>query len=104
MRDSVLGLPGAAVQGTQSAAEGGGAHRRRAGRHPRRREAAAEGREAAVTLGREYYPTRDYGSFALPAGRYESLRVVLGEGEGHNWWCVCLPAALPFRSRGAGGP
>ena len=45
----------------------------------------------AVTLGREYYPTRDYGSFALPAGRYESLRVVLGEGEGHNWWCVVFP-------------
>ena len=54
-------------------------------------ETAAEGREVSVTLGREYYPTRDYGTFALPAGSYESLRVVLGEGEGHNWWCVVFP-------------
>ena len=54
-------------------------------------ETAAEGREVSVTLGREYYPTRDYGTFALPAGSYESLRVVLGEGRGHNWWCVVFP-------------
>lgn len=54
-------------------------------------ETAAEGREVSVTLSREYYPTRDYGSFSLPAGSYESLRVVLGEGEGHNWWCVVFP-------------
>lgn len=54
-------------------------------------ETAAEGREVSVTLSREYYPTRDYGSFAMPAGSYESLRVVLGEGEGHNWWCVVFP-------------
>ena len=54
-------------------------------------ETAAEGREVSVTLGREYYPTRDYGTFALPAGSYESLRVVLGEGRGHNWWCVVYP-------------
>ena len=54
-------------------------------------EAAAEGRPVTVTLSREYYPTRDYGSFSLPAGSYESLRVVLGEGEGHNWWCVVFP-------------
>ncbi|MFR5783346.1 MAG: stage II sporulation protein R, partial [Oscillospiraceae bacterium] len=47
--------------------------------------------EVSVTLGREYYPTRDYGTFALPAGSYESLRVVLGEGRGHNWWCVVFP-------------
>lgn len=54
-------------------------------------ETAAEGHPVTVTLGREYYPTRDYGSFALPAGEYCSLRVVLGEGQGHNWWCVVFP-------------
>ena len=54
-------------------------------------ETAAEGRPVKVTLTQEYYPTRDYGSFSLPAGRYESLRVILGEGEGHNWWCVLYP-------------
>ena len=54
-------------------------------------EPAAEGRPVKVPLTQEYYPTRDYGSFSLPAGRYESLRVILGEGEGHNWWCVVFP-------------
>ena len=54
-------------------------------------ETAAEGRPVKVTLTQEYYPTRDYGSFSLPAGRYESLRVILGEGEGHNWWCIVFP-------------
>ena len=58
------------------------------------REAAAragEGRAVTVTLGEEAYPLRRYGGFTLPAGRYQSLRVVLGEGEGHNWWCVIFP-------------
>ena len=52
---------------------------------------AAEGRSVRVTLGREKYPTRRYENFALPAGEYESLRVILGDGEGHNWWCVAFP-------------
>lgn len=39
----------------------------------------------------ETYPTRDYGTFALPGGDYLSLRVIIGEGEGHNWWCVVFP-------------
>lgn len=54
-------------------------------------EAAAEGRAVRVTLSDECYPTRDYGGFSLPAGRYRSLRVVLGAGEGRNWWCVVFP-------------
>ena len=39
----------------------------------------------------EYYPVRYYEGFTLPAGNYTSLRVVIGEGEGHNWWCVLFP-------------
>ena len=54
-------------------------------------ERAAGGRPVAVSLSPERYPTRDYGGFRLPAGRYRSLRVVLGEGRGHNWWCVVFP-------------
>ena len=54
-------------------------------------ESASEGRRVTVSLGEEYYPTRRYGSFSLPAGSYTSLRVVLGEGQGHNWWCVVFP-------------
>ena len=53
--------------------------------------AAAQGRQVNVTLSRESYPTREYEGFTLPAGRYESLRVILGEGEGKNWWCVVFP-------------
>ncbi len=53
--------------------------------------AAAEGRTVRVSLGRESYPTRVYETFRLPAGNYESLRVVLGQGEGQNWWCVVFP-------------
>ena len=58
---------------------------------------ASEGRQVTVTLGRETYPARRFEGGVLPAGDYESLRVILGEGEGHNWWGVlypqlCLPA------------
>ena len=54
-------------------------------------EKSAEGREIQVCLSEEYYPTREYESFSLPAGRYQSLRVIIGEGEGHDWWCVVFP-------------
>lgn len=45
-----------------------------------------------------YFTTRNYGNTTLPAGNYSALRLVIGEGAGHNWWCVlfpplCLPAA-----------
>lgn len=42
-------------------------------------------------LCREHYPTRNYDGFALPAGEYVSLQIILGEGKGHNWWCVVFP-------------
>ncbi len=45
-----------------------------------------------------YFPTKSYGNLTLPAGTYKSLKVIIGEGKGKNWWCVlfpplCLPAA-----------
>ena len=52
---------------------------------------ALAGDGGTVTLSEEAYPTRTYGGFSLPAGDYLSLRVVLGAGEGHNWWCVVFP-------------
>ena len=54
---------------------------------------AAEGETQAVTaeLRPTAFPTREYEDFSLPAGDYLALRVVLGEGEGHNWWCVVFP-------------
>lgn len=47
--------------------------------------------EASVTLGDFDFPTRRYGEVVLPEGRYQALRVVLGEGKGANWWCVLFP-------------
>lgn len=38
-----------------------------------------------------WFPTKEYGDFALPAGEYTALRIVIGAGEGKNWWCVAFP-------------
>ena len=38
-----------------------------------------------------YFPTRRYDGGALPAGRYDALRIDLGAGKGRNWWCVLYP-------------
>lgn len=48
--------------------------------------------DVTVTLGREKFPTRVYDTFSLPAGVYTALRVTIGTGEGHNWWCVVFPS------------
>ena len=44
-----------------------------------------------IELGEEEYPTKNYESACFPAGEYLSLRVLIGEGEGQNWWCVLFP-------------
>ena len=49
------------------------------------------GYSAVTTLETEYFPTRQYDTFSLPAGEYKALRVTIGEGKGHNWWCVVFP-------------
>ncbi len=52
-----------------------------------------------VTVQKEYFKTRTYdNSVTLPAGYYTAVKVVIGEGDGQNWWCImfppmCLPAA-----------
>lgn len=49
------------------------------------------GYDVSATVGVEWYDTREYESFTLPRGYYTSLRVIIGEGEGRNWWCVMYP-------------
>lgn len=44
-----------------------------------------------ASLSKEWYDTREYEGFTLPAGYYSSLRIIIGEGEGQNWWCVMYP-------------
>lgn len=39
-----------------------------------------------------YFTTRYYEGYTLPSGMYDALRITIGEGEGHNWWCVMYPS------------
>lgn len=48
--------------------------------------------EAEVTVDREYFDTRVYDDFTLPAGVYNSIRITIGQGNGHNWWCIVFPS------------
>lgn len=47
---------------------------------------------ATVSLGKELFPLRQYDTFRLPSGIYETLKITIGEGSGENWWCVAFPA------------
>ncbi|MCO7125603.1 stage II sporulation protein R [Sporolactobacillus shoreicorticis] len=44
-----------------------------------------------IKLGQANFPTKMYGSFVYPAGKYDALVVTLGDGKGANWWCVLFP-------------
>jgi len=91
VRDAVLSLLAPKLAGVQNADEAGEVLADSLPLIRAAAEQAAEGRPVRVSLGEERYPTRNYAGFSLPAGRYRSLRVVLGEGQGHNWWCVVFP-------------
>lgn len=54
--------------------------------------------KVTVQLVQMQFDKREYEEITMPAGAYDALRILIGEGEGHNWWCVmypplCLPAA-----------
>ena len=46
---------------------------------------------ATLYSGLYAFPDREYGEVSYPAGEYDALRIVLGEGKGQNWWCVMFP-------------
>lgn len=48
--------------------------------------------KAKVSVLKEYYDTRVYDDFTLPAGIYNSIKIEIGEGRGHNWWCIVFPS------------
>lgn len=52
-----------------------------------------EGYDYAVhaSIVRTEFPVKTYGAYTFPAGEYEALRLTIGNGEGHNWWCVMYP-------------
>lgn len=43
------------------------------------------------TLSNENFPIKTYGNITLPQGKYEAYRIIIGKGEGQNWWCVMFP-------------
>lgn len=43
------------------------------------------------TLDKENFPVKTYGNITLPQGEYEAYRIIIGTGEGQNWWCVMFP-------------
>lgn len=47
--------------------------------------------DVKVMFGTFPFPTKAYGDIVLPAGNYQALRVVIGDGAGANWWCVLFP-------------
>lgn len=59
-----------------------------------RQTAAAQGCTLPVTgeVGELSFPAVSYEGYTLPAGEYQAVRIQLGEGEGHNWFCVLYPA------------
>lgn len=58
-----------------------------------RRTIAEEGRlyDVKAAFTETEFPTRTYGGLTLPAGTYQALNIVIGEGKGRNWWCVMFP-------------
>lgn len=44
-----------------------------------------------VTLTEDVFPTKEYGNLKLPYGKYTALKIILGNGDGKNWWCVMFP-------------
>ncbi|MGN0522338.1 MAG: stage II sporulation protein R [Eubacterium sp.] len=48
--------------------------------------------DVKVSVVKEYFDTRVYDDFTLPAGEYNSLKIEIGEAQGHNWWCIIFPS------------
>ena len=46
---------------------------------------------AKVFLTHDYFPTKKYGDMKFLPGKYQTLKIILGKGQGHNWWCVMFP-------------
>jgi len=44
-----------------------------------------------VEIGRFDFPLKSYGNLIFPPGSYDAVRVIIGEGQGRNWWCVLFP-------------
>lgn len=52
--------------------------------------------DANVTVTKEFFKTRVYDDFTLPAGVYNSIKIEIGKGNGHNWWCIVFPSVCLY--------
>ncbi|WP_031515889.1 stage II sporulation protein R [Desulfofalx alkaliphila] len=52
---------------------------------------AGKNYKVEVQLGDYQFPERTYGDIRLPQGKYQAVRLIIGEGKGQNWWCVLFP-------------
>lgn len=95
VRDGILKMLNPVLSGAKSARES----RRRVEAHlDQVEEAARQVLEAEnsslpvqARISNEWFPERTYGEYTLPEGEYQALRVEIGRGEGHNWWCILYP-------------
>lgn len=102
VRDAVLEASPEIFEGALSEAEAANAAREKIDLIKRTAENVilTEGYYYPVTveIGQTYFDKRVYDDFTLPAGNYEAVRILIGNGQGKNWWCVmfpsvCVPAA-----------
>lgn len=52
--------------------------------------------KANVIVTKEFFKTRVYDDFTLPAGVYNSIKIEIGQGKGHNWWCIVFPSVCLY--------
>ena len=64
--------------------------------------AAGVSYRATVEVAEAAFPDKQYEGLVYPAGDYDAVRVVLGEGAGANWWCVMFPPLCLLSDEGAG--
>ena len=62
-------------------------------------EQDGEAEQVRVQLANVEFPDKVYGDYTFPAGTYRAMQIIIGDGEGHNWWCVLYPN-LCFSSEG----
>lgn len=54
--------------------------------------------QASISFVRDYFPDRIYAGTLFPCGYYDAVRITLGSGKGHNWWCVLYPQLCLFEN------
>jgi len=54
-----------------------------------------------IEVGPAPFSQRSLGGLTFPAGVYHAVKVIIGDGEGRNWWCVLFPPLCFVEQEGA---